>query len=225
MHAIAKKIRVLAHNPSSPSPSPPLHSSLSSRALPLGSSMAAPTPCCCSPLLASSLPQLHLPIRLPFPSTTSYPRRRLAAATVLRPSAAADVELSGNGAVVVPRKFEEQGASYGRQYFPLAAVVGQVPEMSPHFVIQFCTCFCFYREIELYWWLKFPSFSGVGGLQDAIKTALLLGAIDGEIGGIAISGKRGTAKTVMARGLHAILPPIEVVSGSVANADPAIPEE
>jgi Mg-chelatase subunit ChlI len=34
-------------------------------------------------------------------------------------------------------------------------------------------------------------------VQDAIKTALLLGAIDREIGGIAISGKRGTAKTVI----------------------------
>lgn len=62
-------------------------------------------------------------------------------------------------------------------------------------------------------------------LQDAIKTALLLGAVDREIGGIGISGKRGTAKTIMARGLHAVLPPIDVVVGSIANADPSCPEE
>ncbi|CAN1182541.1 Probable 26S proteasome non-ATPase regulatory subunit 3 [Linum perenne] len=46
------------------------------------------------------------------------------------------------------------------------------------------------------WKIVLPLVDVVG--QDAIKTTFLLGAIDREIGGIAICGKRGTAKTVMA---------------------------
>jgi Mg-chelatase subunit ChlI len=58
--------------------------------------------------------------------------------------------------------------------------------------------------------LTYP-FSAIVG-QERMKRALILNAINSQIGGVLIRGERGTAKSTAARALAALLPSLEVVT-------------
>lgn len=66
--------------------------------------------------------------------------------------------------------------------------------------------------------LLYPFIAIVG--QEMMKKALILNAIDPEIGGVLIQGQKGTAKSISVRGLAEILPGIAVVEGCRFNCDP-----
>jgi magnesium chelatase subunit D len=66
-------------------------------------------------------------------------------------------------------------------------------------------------------------FSAVVGQDDA-RLALLLGAVDPGIGGVLLSGEKGTAKTTLVRGLAALLPGVRVVAKCRFSCDPAAPD-
>jgi magnesium chelatase subunit D len=66
-------------------------------------------------------------------------------------------------------------------------------------------------------------FSAVVGQDDA-RLALLLGAVDPGLGGVLLTGEKGTAKTTLVRGLARLLPTISVVAKCRFSCDPAGPD-
>ncbi|MFM8517323.1 MAG: magnesium chelatase ATPase subunit I [Nevskiaceae bacterium] len=68
---------------------------------------------------------------------------------------------------------------------------------------------------------SFPFVAIVG--QEELKLAILLTVIDPSIGGVLVTGHRGTAKSTAVRALAQLLPMTSVVTGCPYNCDPAAP--
>jgi Mg-chelatase subunit ChlI len=69
----------------------------------------------------------------------------------------------------------------------------------------------------------FPFTAIVG--QERMKRALILNAVNPQIGGVLIRGERGTAKSTAARALAALLPDLEVVADCRFGCDPLRPNQ
>ncbi|MBU1670929.1 MAG: VWA domain-containing protein [Actinobacteria bacterium] len=67
--------------------------------------------------------------------------------------------------------------------------------------------------------IVFPFTAVVG--QEPVKKALLLNAVSDQVGGVLIRGRRGTAKSTLARAVAHLLPEIEVVTDCPFGCDPA----
>ncbi len=65
----------------------------------------------------------------------------------------------------------------------------------------------------------FPFTAIVG--QEKMKKALILNAVNWNLGGLLIRGEKGTAKSTAVRSLARLLPEIEVIDGCPFNCDPA----
>ena len=60
--------------------------------------------------------------------------------------------------------------------------------------------------------------------QERMKRALILNAINPQIGGVLIRGERGTAKSTAARALAALIPELDAVDGCPFGCDPNRPD-